>query len=107
MGSTETIISIILVIGIGYFARRLNLLKTEDSTILNKIVVNLAIPSLIFISIYKSKFDIFNLLPLTLVSLFITFVTGSIAFLWCKLRRQNKKDLWSIVVPSGLVNSGF
>ena len=80
MGSTETIISIILVIGIGYFARRLNLLKTEDSTILNKIVVNLAIPSLIFISIYKSKFDIFNLLPLTLVSLFITFVTGSIAF---------------------------
>ncbi|MCE7697418.1 MAG: AEC family transporter [Methanobacterium paludis] len=54
MNSLETIISIIVLIIIGYAAKRIGLLKPEDSISLNKIVVNIAIPSLIFMAMYTA-----------------------------------------------------
>lgn len=54
MNSIETIISIIVLIVIGYVTKRVGLLKPEDSVTLNKIVINLALPSLIFMAMYTA-----------------------------------------------------
>jgi predicted permease len=54
MNSYETIIAIILMIILGYLCRRFEFLKAEDTQTLNKIVVYIAIPSLIFLSMYNA-----------------------------------------------------
>ena len=54
MNSTETILAIILLILIGYLAKKIGLLKSEDSLTLNKIVINIAIPSLIFLAMFNA-----------------------------------------------------
>lgn len=58
MNSTETIIAIIFLILIGYIAKRIGLLKSEDSITLNKIVINIALPSLIFLAMFGAIFRI-------------------------------------------------
>jgi len=54
MSSTETIPVIVLMIFIGYIVKRIGILKPGDSVTLNKIVVNIAIPSLIFLAMYNT-----------------------------------------------------
>ena len=75
MSSIETIFAIILLILVGYISKRIGLLKYEDSITLNKIVVNIAIPSLIFLAMYTADLsNIKILIPITLICI----ITGSL-----------------------------
>ena len=75
MNSTETILAIIFLILIGYITKRIGLLKPEDSITLNKIVINIAIPSLIFLAMFNADLtNIKILLPITLICI----ITGSL-----------------------------
>ncbi len=108
MSSTETILAIILMIFIGYLSKRIGLLKPEDSTTLNKIVVNIAIPSLIFLAMYGADLtNIKNLLPITLICITTGILSGTIVYLFARSRGYSKKKKWTIVGTSTLFNSGF
>ena len=50
MGSIETVFSIIILVITGYVLKSLGVLREEDATPLNRVVINVAIPSLIFTS---------------------------------------------------------
>jgi len=108
MSSTETILAIILMILIGYFSKKIGLLKPEDSTTLNKIVVNIAIPSLIFLAMYSADLSNINtLLPITIICLITGVLSGIVVFLFARYRGYSKKKKWTVVGTSTLFNSGF
>ncbi len=108
MNSYETIIAIILMILIGYICRRFGFLKPEDTQTLNKIVVYLAIPSLIFLAMYNadlSNIGTFGTITFTII--IISLISGIIAYVFTYLRGYSSKTRWSVVVTSTLSNSGF
>lgn len=108
MSSTETILVIILMILLGYLSKRIGILKSEDSTILNKIVINIAIPSLIFLAMYGADLtNIKTLLPITLICIVTGILSGSIVYIFARSRGYSKKKKWTIVGTSTLFNSGF
>ncbi|NYB51527.1 MAG: AEC family transporter [Methanobacteriaceae archaeon] len=108
MNSHETIIAIILMIIIGYICRRTGFLKAEDARILNKIVVYLAIPSLIFLAMYSADLsNIQNFGTITLICLLVGIICGIIAYGFSRIRGYSSKTRWSVVAASTMFNSGF
>ena len=108
MNSTETILAIILLILIGYLAKRIGLLKAEDSLTLNKVVINIAIPSLIFLAMFNA--DLSNLkilLPITLICIITGILCGLLVYIFSRARGYSKKTRWTLVGTSTLFNSGF
>ena len=88
MNSTETILAIILLIMVGYTAKRVGLLKPEDSVTLNKIVVNIAIPSLIFLAMYTADLsNIKALIPITLICIVTGILSGLIVYIFSSAKR--------------------
>ena len=108
MNSTETILAIILLILVGYIAKKIGLLKPEDSLTLNKIVVNIAIPSLIFLAMFNANLsNIKILLPITLICIITGSLCGLLVYLFSRARGYSKKTKWTLVGTSTLFNSGF
>ena len=108
MNSTETILAIILLILIGYIAKRIGLLKSEDSITLNKIVINIAIPSLIFLAMFNADLsNIKILLPITLICIITGILCGILVYIFSRVRGYPKKTRWTLVGTSALFNSGF
>ena len=108
MNSVETIIPIIAMILLGYVLKRTNVLKAEDAVSLNKIVINIAIPSLIFMAIYKVNLSILPVIaPIPLVCISVGIISGLIAYLILTFKKYPNKTKWSVVSTSALFNSGF
>jgi len=108
MNSIETIIPIIVMIIIGYVLKRIYVLKAEHSIILNKIVINVAIPSLIFLALYNINISILPIIaPITLICILVGISCGLIAYIFAKAKNYPKKTRWSIILASAMFNSGF
>ena len=108
MNSIETIIPIILMIILGYALKRIDVLKAEDAMALNKIVINIAMPSLIFLAMYKVDMSILSLIaPIPFICLSVGAICGLLAYLFSKLKNYPEKTRWSVVSTSALFNSGF
>ncbi len=108
MNSTETILAIILLILIGYLAKRIGLLKSDDSITLNKIVINIAIPSLIFLAMFNADLsNIKILIPITLICIITGILCGLLVYIFSRVRGYPKKTRWALVGTSALFNSGF
>ncbi len=108
MNSYETIIAIVLMIIIGYVCRRFDFLKAEDTQTLNKIVVYIAIPSLIFMSMYSA--DLSNIKTfgtITLICVIMGLISGIFAYIFTYLKGYPPKTRWGVVAASTLFNSGF
>lgn len=108
MNSYETIIAILLMIILGYVCRRFDFLKTEDTQTLNKIVVYIAIPSLIFMAMYNadlSNIRTFGTITLTCITVGLT--SGFLAYIFTRFRGYPSKTRWGVVAASTLFNSGF
>jgi len=108
MNSIETIIPIIIMIILGYFLKRINILRPDDANILNKIVIYIAIPSLIFIAMYDFDITILpSIIPITFICLIIGIISGTLAYIFSKIRNYDQKTRWSTVITSAMFNSGF
>lgn len=108
MNSIETIIPIIAMILLGYVLKRTSVLKAEDAVSLNKIVINIALPSLIFLAIYKTNLAILPLIaPIPIICISVGLTCGLIAYLILKAKNYPSKTRWSVVTTCALFNSGF
>lgn len=109
MASFEnTILAILLMIFLGYLLKRINLLKVSDVEVLNKIVINVAMPCLIFSSLYLADFSIIgNLAMMPLVGLIVGFSCGLIAYIILTFKKFPKKKKWSVLIPIILGNTAF
>ncbi|MCL2687697.1 MAG: AEC family transporter, partial [Methanobrevibacter sp.] len=103
-----TIIVILIIIFLGYFLKRINLLNISDMDVLNKLVINVALPCLVFYSLYSadlSKITSFAVMPL--ISIIVGTISGLIVFTILSLKKYSKKEKWSVIVPVVIGNTGF
>lgn len=108
MNSYETIIAIVALIIIGYICRRMEFLKPEDAQTLNKIVVYIAIPSLIFLAMYSADLSgIQTLGTITVICIMVGLLCGVLAYIFARIKNYPTKTRWSLVTTSALFNSGF
>lgn len=102
------IVSIIVMILIGFFAKKVNLLSSDDVETLNNIVVNIALPCMIFQALYVARTSLFaSLSILTLYMLICSLIVGIITYLILKIAGWDSRKIWTIVVCVVLGNTGF
>ncbi len=103
-----TILSIILMIGIGYVLKRIDFLSEKDINPLNKIIMNILLPCMIFSALYSSDLSLIPKLGiLPFVILISSFVTGLVSFLILKKLGYDDKKLWSVLVTVMIANTAF
>ena len=103
-----TIISIVLMIGLGYFLKRIDFLSEKDIDPLNKIVMYILMPCMIFSALYSADM---SLLP-TLGILPFVILTGSIgsgviSYIVLKRLHYDDKKIWSVLVTVMIANTAF
>ena len=103
-----TILSIIIMITIGYILKRIDFFSSEDTNLLNKIVINLLLPCMIFNGLYSADLSLISKLGiLPFIMLFTSFFTGLISFIILKYFNYDDKKLWSVLVTIMIANTAF
>ena len=105
----KDILPIFVIMFLGYMAGKKGVFKTEDSKVLNELVLTYALPAALFVSIVKADSAmLFDDLKLTIVSLVI--ITGM--FLWAyyscyKFFKHTKSEAAVCALISGSPTIGF
>jgi auxin efflux carrier (AEC) len=108
MGSTETVLSVLVLVLIGYILKVLRVLGEEDASTLNRVVINVAIPSLIFTSLYRADLSgISTLALIPLICIITGIIAGAMAYLWASRRGLDPGKRWGLMVAAAMMNSGF
>jgi len=103
-----TIIVILIMIFLGYFLKRVDILNEKDIDVLNKLVIYAALPCLVFSSLYLadlSNIGTFIIMPV--INIIIGIILGIIIFSLLSIKKYSKKAKWSIIVPIVIGNTGF
>lgn len=102
----EIILVPTLMIVLGYFLKRQSVLKAQDSVTLSKIVLDVTLPSLIFVNL--STADISgDMLVLPFAALIISCICIVLAYLFSKSRGYSKVKTWTIMIACAMMNTGF
>ena len=105
----KDILPIFVIMFLGYMAGKKKVFKTEDSKVLNKLVLTYALPAALFVSIVKADSAmLFDDLKLTILSLVV--ITGM--FLWAyyscyKFFKHSKSEAAVCALISGSPTIGF
>lgn len=105
----KDILPIFVIMFLGYMAGKKGVFKTEDSKVLNKLVLTYALPAALFVSIVKADSTmLFDDLKLSIVSLVV--ITGM--FLWAyfscyKFFKHSKSEAAVCALISGSPTIGF
>ena len=103
-----TILSIIIMIGLGYVLKRIDFLSEKDIDPLNKIVINILLPCMIFSALYGADLTLMPKLGiLPFIILASSILTGFISFFILKKLGYDDKKLWSILVTVMIANTAF
>jgi len=103
-----TILSIIIMIALGYALKRIDFLSEKDIDPLNKIVINILLPCMIFSALYGADLTLMPKLGiLPFVILASSFITGIISFVILKKMGYEDRKLWSILVTVMIANTAF
>jgi len=103
-----TILSIIILIGLGYFLKRIDFLSVKDIDPFNKIVMYILLPCMIFHALYSADLSLLSKLGiLPFVILASSFATGIVSFIILKLLKLDDITLWSVLVTVMIANTGF
>ena len=103
-----TILSIIIMIGIGYFLKRIDFLSEKDIDPFNKIVMYILMPCMIFHAIYSADLSMLSKLGiLPFVILASSFVTGIVSYFILKQLKLDEITLWSVLVTVMIANTAF
>jgi auxin efflux carrier (AEC) len=103
-----TILSIILMIGLGYFLKRIDFLSEKDIDPFNRIVMYILMPCMIFHAIYNADLSLIPKLGiLPFIILASSAVTGIISFFILKQFKLDEITLWSVLVTVMIANTAF
>lgn len=103
-----TILSIILMIAIGYVLKRIDFLSDDDVPTLNNIVIYILLPCMIFSALYSADLSLLPKLgTLPFIILASSFVTGIISYLILKRLKLPDIQLWSVLVTVMIANTAF
>ena len=103
-----TILSIVIMIGLGYFLKRIDFLSEKDIDPFNKIVMYILMPCMIFHAIYAadlSQIPKLSILPFIILA--SSFVTGIVSYFILKQLKFDDVTLWSVLVTVMIANTAF
>ena len=103
-----TILSIVIMIGLGYFLKRIDFLSEKDIDPFNKIVMYILMPCMIFHAIYAadlSQIPKLGILPFIILA--SSFVTGIVSYFILKQLKLDDVTLWSVLVTVMIANTAF
>ena len=105
----EIMLLIISLIFVGYISKYLGILKEEDRSVLNNLVVYITMPSTVFLTIIKNvspdELPLFIKLPISIF--FIFTLCGILGYLVGKYLRLERKSVGGLILVSALGNTGF
>ena len=103
-----TILSIIIMIGLGYFLKRIDFLSEKDIDPFNKIVMYILMPCMIFHAIYGADLSLIPKLGiLPFIILASSFATGIVSYFILKQFKLDDIKLWSVLVTVMIANTAF
>ena len=103
-----TILSIIIMIALGYILKRIDFLSVDNVDTLNNIVIYIMLPSMIFSALYTADLSMISSLGiLPFVILASSFLTGIISYFILKRFNLSDKMLWSVLITIMIANTGF
>ena len=103
-----TILSIIIMIGLGYFLKRIDFLSERDIDPFNKIVMYILMPCMIFHAIYGADLSLIPKLGiLPFIILASSFATGIVSYFILKQFKLDDIKLWSVLVTVMIANTAF
>ncbi|WP_405267479.1 AEC family transporter [Methanobrevibacter sp.] len=103
-----TILSIILMIGLGYFLKRIDFLSEEFIEPLNKLVMYILLPCMIFSAISTADLSLLpklGILPFVIIA--SSLITGIVSYFILKKMGLDDITLWSVLVTIMIANTGF
>ena len=103
-----TILSIILMIGLGYFLKRIDFLTEDAINPLNSLVMYILLPCMIFSAISTADLSLLpklGILPLVIIA--SSVITGFISYFILKKLGLDDIELWSVLVTVMIANTGF
>ena len=102
------IVSIIVMILIGVLSKKIGLLKEKDVETLNNIVINIALPCMIFNALYTADVSLIPKLSILTVYMLITsLIVGILTYSLLHFLGWERKKIWSLVTVVVLGNTGF
>ena len=103
-----TIISIFLMIGVGYVLKRIDFLSEKDIDPLNKIVMYVLLPCMIFSALYSADMKMLPTLgTLPFIILAESAICGVIAYIILKCKHYDDIKTWSVLLPLLISNTAF
>ena len=103
-----TILSIIIMIGLGYFLKRIEFLSEKDIDPFNRIVMYILMPCMIFHAIYSADLSLLSKLGiLPFIILASSFVTGIVSYFILRQMKLDDITLWSVLVTVMIANTAF
>ncbi|KZX11172.1 AEC family transporter [Methanobrevibacter filiformis] len=104
----DTIISILVMVLLGYFLKRIKLLEFSDVGKLNNLVIYVAMPAMIFMALYTSNIGFLpKLAVMPLLGITTGTITGILAFTVLTIAKFSKIKKWSTVITVTLGNTAF
>lgn len=100
------IIPVILVFVLGYFLKKINLLKKEDGDLFLKLVFYVTLPALIILSISNIKLAL-DFIYLPVIAALVILITYFASYLTSKSLRLQNKSLGVFLIGSMIMNVGF
>ena len=103
-----TILSIILMIALGYVLKRIDFLSVNDIDTINNIVIYILLPCMIFSALYSADLSSISQLGiLPFIILASSFITGFFSYFILKRLNLSDKQLWSVLITVMIANTGF
>jgi len=100
------ILSVLILISIGFFSKKTGLLKREDTAVLNNVIIYLAMPALIFRAVFEADISM-SLLKIPLVALLIVSLSMGVAFIAGRLARLSKPTFGALLIAAAIGNTGY
>ena len=100
------LLSIAIIVLIGFVARKRGVLGKREATLLNAVVMKFSLPALIFTSLIETELDweFVRLIPLAFT---MVLIMGLISFLCARLLGLESRAMGSFINAGMFLNSGF
>ncbi len=102
----EVILIPALMILLGMFLKQRAFLDDNAREILSKIVLYIALPSMIFVNLREANISP-NMLLLPILGIATSIILCVIAYIYCRARNYSKRTAWTIMIASSIMNTGF
>lgn len=107
MASTfSTVLSVFLLLVVGYGAKKIGILKPKDAGAVNSIVINLTVPALIFVSIHRQPLDS-SMAKTPLVGIVTQFVILGLAYAAARMFKLDRPTTGGLMLAATFGNTAF